>query len=83
MRGQEEVLEELERRLQARGLGLKVFHGGSTGLRETIDLFSRAEAIVGAHGAGLANMVGPSSPWYCPREFTTQHAQVSLCPSRR
>lgn len=39
------------------GLRLEVFQGDRTSLAETIALFGEARAVIGVHGAGLANML--------------------------
>ena len=85
MSNEEEVLEALGAAADTAGLQLKVFHGDQHTVASTIELFKSAKVVIGAHGAGMANMV------YCapgtavmeiamrtPRHRDYMHAAASL-----
>ncbi|CAN0400971.1 unnamed protein product, partial [Phaeothamnion confervicola] len=52
-----EVIAALEKAAVAAGLRLRVFRGEEEGIAGAVAAFSRAKAIVGVHGAALANAV--------------------------
>eukprot|EP00937_MAST-01D_sp_MAST-1D-sp2_P005320 g5320.t1 len=70
------VIAAARRAGRAVGRPLVVFYGTNSTLRGTVDLFGRAAAIVGVHGAGLVNMV-------FARSGTPVVEIVSLHPSHR
>lgn len=65
---------ELEPILQ--DYGFEVVAAEKLGLREQIDLFSEAEAVVGLHGAGLTNMIFADSGCKVLEIFDPNHVFV-------
>ena len=64
VKGEKRLLEQLRARFGASSV--RVFAGGATpDPRRAARAFGRAQAVVGPHGAGLANLVytEPGAPW--------------------